>query len=149
MRRFLDQTFLTSCIGALSLHPRNATCDVMVHFACYDPRLVSMRFFFIRKAKIPKNERETFERYGPNVIGMILAAGFHPAAREIEKVYDAGPLQEHARDWMSEQFRRAERWESWSLLMEAAITVFVLTELLVTLLGRDRFLSIVRSLFRG
>ena len=95
-----------------------------------------MRFFRIRKADIPAAERAVFERYGVNVIGMVLAGGYSPGAQEISGVYERhNPMQVHARDWMTEQFDKAERHESWSILMEAAITIFVLAELIISITG--------------
>jgi len=37
--------------------------------------------------------------------------------------------------WLTEQYDRAERKETWSMTMEAAITVFVASELLISLAG--------------
>jgi hypothetical protein len=57
-----------------------------------------------------------------------LAAGFHGAAKELHPIYDDPIVQKHAGDWLTEQYDRAERKETWSITMEAAITVFVIIE---------------------
>ena len=92
-----------------------------------------MRWFCIRKAKISPDKRITFERFGVSVIGAVLAGGFSPAAPQLLPVYNDPTTKEHAADWMVEQYDRAERWETWSLTMEAAITIFVAWELSLSL----------------
>jgi hypothetical protein len=95
-----------------------------------------MRWFRIREAKdIPKHERDNFERFGPPVIGSTLASGFHAAAPELHPIYDNPETRRHAADWLTEQYDRAERKETWSITMEVAITVFVLAELVFSALG--------------
>src|SRR5713226_8509824 len=93
-----------------------------------------MRFFCIRTANIPPTERDIFERFGVNVIGLVLSGGLHPAANEISDVYTRGtPTQGHAIKWMTEQFDLAERKETWSLMMEIVITIFVVVETIISI----------------
>jgi hypothetical protein len=40
-----------------------------------------------------------------------------------------------AAEWLTEQYDRAERRETWSITMEAAITVFVAFELMFSILA--------------
>ena len=92
-----------------------------------------MRWFQIRKAKIDPDLRETFERYG--VVGMQVALSatnyiVHNGQQVVvEKVVDS------LLPWLTEQYDRAERKETWSLTMEVAITIFVAAELLLSLVG--------------
>ena len=90
-----------------------------------------MRWLRIRKAQIDPDLRETFERYG--IVGMqvalsvtnyIVHKGEHVLA---EKVVDS------LLPWLTEQYDRAERKETWSITMEVAITIFVAAELLLSL----------------
>jgi hypothetical protein len=94
-----------------------------------------MRWLFIRKANIPEQERNTFERFGVPVVGFALASSFHTAAPELHLVYDNPETRNHAADWLTEQYDRAERKESWLITMEVAITLFVALELLLSILN--------------
>jgi hypothetical protein len=90
-----------------------------------------MRWIY-RKAKIDPGLRKTFERYGEGTMQTLLATNATMfrhlgALRTVESVLD--PVL----DWLTEQYHRAEVKETWSLTMEAAITVFVLTELLLSI----------------
>jgi hypothetical protein len=87
-----------------------------------------MRFFRIRAARIPDEDRHLFERYGSAVIGFMVASGAAPRAEELRPVYFTPERTVSAVAWLTEQYDRAERKESWSILMEASITVFVLAE---------------------
>jgi hypothetical protein len=72
-----------------------------------------------------------FERYGPTPMQLNLALGDY-VEHEGEKylIKDIlGPLLL----WLTEQYDRAERKESWSITMEVAITTFVAAELLISL----------------
>lgn len=97
-----------------------------------------MRLFCIRKAKhIPDDTRKTFERVGAPVVGAVLGGGLSPgpgAPEELRFVYTSYVEGKHAVDWLTEQYDRAERWETWSLIMEIAITVFIFFELLFSVL---------------
>lgn len=95
--------------------------------------------FIVHKATIPPDERDIFEQFGVNVIGSVLAAGHAPGAPELVDVYNRGtPLQGHALQWMTEQFHLAERKETWSLLMEIVITIFVVVETVTSLVSYFR-----------
>jgi len=94
-----------------------------------------MRLFRVRKASIPEEWRSVFERFGVNVIGGVLGGGFNPRALEIQPVYNNDAVRGYALQWMTEQYDRAERKENWMITMEAAVTIFVLFELIVSILG--------------
>jgi hypothetical protein len=103
--------------------------------------------FCVRKADIPEEHRNIFEPYGANVIGAVLAgSGHHPTAKDLQPLYSDETLQREARDWLREQYDRTERWETWSLIMEIAITLFVLLELFIAFHNSDLKLWL-KSLF--
>ena len=91
-----------------------------------------MRWFSIRKADIDSELRKTFERYGTLTMQMLLATNTtsyrHQGMLTTVELYLA-PLLE----WLTEQYDRAERKETWTLTMEAAITVFVVAEVLLSI----------------
>jgi hypothetical protein len=95
----------------------------------------SMRFYF-RRVKIDPELRKTFERYGEVTMQMLLATNAttyrHQGSLTTVELYLAPLL-----DWLTEQYARKETKETWSLMMEAAITIFVAAEL---------FLPIIRSI---
>src|SRR6267154_2808026 len=104
-----------------------------------------MRWFGIRKAKIGPELRTRLERLGVQVCQQIVACHEDNDWRlKPNKFLTAGPtalskdpildsmnvLQEHSiLGWLTEQYDRAERKETWSITMEVAITVFVFFEL--------------------
>jgi hypothetical protein len=100
-------------------------------------RLITVRWFRIQKADIDPEFRELFEQSGAETMrayvplplwGIMKSDGVRLTDRQLRL-----PLLR----WLKEQYDRAERKETWSLTMEFAITVFVATEL---------FLSIFRHL---
>jgi hypothetical protein len=96
-------------------------------------RRKSMRWFRIRHAKIDSALRETFERYGRVAMQVVLAATNY-IIHEGESL-DVAQFRDHLLPWLTEQYDREERKETWSMTMEAAITVFVLAELLISVRG--------------
>lgn|ERR1700676_1399503 len=90
-----------------------------------------MRLFSIRKAQIDPELRTTFEQHGVVTMQMLLAAGdFFRHKGQALRISATEPL---LLLWLTEQYDRVERKEHWTLLMEAAITLFVAAELLLTL----------------
>lgn len=91
-----------------------------------------MRWFRIRRAEIDPDLRKTFERYG--VVGMQVSLGdmnhFVHLGQPVKGDAALGSLL----PWLTEQYDRAERKETWSITMEVAITIFVAAELLLSLL---------------
>jgi hypothetical protein len=97
-----------------------------------------MRWFGVRKAKsIPDADREMFERFGAAIIGTVLYGGFSgPQTTVAQKaLYGNTDTRKHAEAWLTEQYDRAERKETWSITMEAAITLFVAVELVLSILN--------------
>jgi hypothetical protein len=86
-----------------------------------------MRWVRIRKAKIDPQLRETFEHYGTATMQTMLATNStmyrHQGNLVTIELYSTSLLP-----WLTEQYDRAERKETWSLTMESAITVFVAVE---------------------
>jgi hypothetical protein len=61
----------------------------------------------VRRADIPKSSRDIFERFGEAVIGLVLAGGFTPSHRDLQKLYnDPGPMKDHAADWFDRTGRQ-------------------------------------------
>jgi hypothetical protein len=87
-----------------------------------------MRWIRIREAKIDPELRETFERYGVATMQVMLTTTARFQHKEGHIM--AEKVLESLLPWLTEQHDIADRKETWSLTMEAAITVFVLAELL-------------------
>jgi len=85
-----------------------------------------MRWLRIRKADIDAELRETFERYGVATMQTMLATTnyFQHKGQSVmvQNVLDS------LSPWLTEQYDRTERKETWSITMEAAITIFVAIE---------------------
>jgi hypothetical protein len=92
-----------------------------------------MRWFRIRTAEINQGLRETFERHGVGTMQSNLAVGhFVVHDGKTTMIRDITP---DLLLWLTEQYDRAERKETWSLTMEVAITVFVFAELIFSIIG--------------
>ncbi len=90
-----------------------------------------MRWIHIREAKIDPKLRESFERYG--VGGMQVALGDMNSFLHDGQLTKATTVLAPLLQWLTEQYDRAERKETWLITMEAAITILVAGELLVDL----------------
>lgn len=92
-----------------------------------------MRWIRIRKANIDLSLRATFERYGSATMQVLLGGSsrwfYHEGTQQTVDSY-----REELLDWLTEEYDRADRHQTWSITMEAAITIFVLGELLIDLL---------------
>ncbi len=96
-----------------------------------------MRWFQVRRAKIDSDLRETFEQYG--VVGMQVALSATNTIVHKGKALMAEKVADSLLPWLTEQYDRAERKETWSLTMEFAITILVTVEAV----------PVVTSLVRG
>jgi hypothetical protein len=96
-----------------------------------------MIWFRIRKAAISNNERGLLERFSPLVISAVLYGGYPgPVTTEpMKSLYENSDLRTRAAEWLTEQYDRAERKETWSITMEVAITLLVAVELLFSVLN--------------
>jgi hypothetical protein len=94
-----------------------------------------MRWFRIRTTNIDPKLRETFERYGVASMQICLSTTnyFMHEGQGIQ----ATNVVDSLLPWLTEQYDRVERKETWSLTMEVAITFFVAAEL---------FFSVVRTM---
>ena len=88
-----------------------------------------MRWFRIRKAKIEPALRDTFERYG--TVGMQVSLGDMNHFKHQGQTMKADAVLDSLLPWLTEQYDRAERKETWSITMEVAITIFVAAELVL------------------
>jgi hypothetical protein len=87
----------------------------------------------IRKANIPDADRDVFERYGENVIGMVLAGGFAPAAGDLHRLYAEPAIKTHARDWLTERADAHERREQRLESLEWTIVILIIVEIALSL----------------
>src|SRR2546425_1897337 len=78
-----------------------------------------MRWIRIRKPAIDPELRKTFERYGTATMQMILATTNY--FQHLDKQLMAQNVRDDLLPWLTEQYDRAERKETWSLTMDAAI----------------------------
>jgi len=81
----------------------------------------------LRKADIPTDERDMFERVGESGLQLTLAGGFHPKADELGRIYSSDTaVIRHAQEWLTERADLRARHE-WRLeRLEWAILIFVI-----------------------
>jgi hypothetical protein len=88
----------------------------------------------IRKANIPDDQRDVFERFGEFVIGSVLTGGFRPAHPQLTQLYSDLRTQNNARDWLTERDDLKNQHE-WRLeIVEWAIFIFVVVGVILDLL---------------
>lgn len=85
----------------------------------------------IRTANIDPQLRETFERYGVAVMQHLL--GTNNAFVHEGGLRNARNDSPSLLPWLTEQYDRTERKETWSMLMEIAIVLFVAAELVFSI----------------
>jgi hypothetical protein len=83
-----------------------------------------MRWQKVRKANIPEDDRDMFERYGEFVIGLVLAGGLNPRVDELKKI--DGEKINHARDWLTERGDLEKLRELRQEMVDWAILIFVI-----------------------
>jgi hypothetical protein len=97
-----------------------------------------MRLFKIRKASIREDERSTLEFYGVAVIQLIFALKY-PALQDTSTSVVNGvhfTIEPYSMKlWLTERHDYQERQETWSFLMEVAITMFVILEVVLSIIG--------------
>ena len=89
----------------------------------------------VRKAKIPKAERDVCEHFGEAVIAQMLASGLVPRAKDLHAIYQSDLAVEHARDWLRESHDLNERRASVDLLLELVIIALILGEIVLGIQG--------------
>lgn len=90
-----------------------------------------MRWIRPKKATIDAALRRTFEQHGTLTMQMFLSTTnyFHHRDKDgKDQRLMAQNVLSDLLPWLTEQYERAEVKETWSLTMEAAITVFVAIE---------------------
>jgi hypothetical protein len=87
-----------------------------------------MRWIHVRKAAIDPELRKTFEQYGTVTMQMMLATNGN-MYRHQGSLFTVEKNLSSLLSWLTEQYDRAERKETWSLTMEIAITILVAAEL--------------------
>ena len=85
---------------------------------------LTMRWLRVRRAEIDPELRKTFEQHGIGTMQTLLAAPDRPFVHRGERI-DANSVRDFLLPWLTEQYDRAERIETWNLTMEAAITLLV------------------------
>ncbi len=84
----------------------------------------------IRFAKIHKEDRDLFERYGEPVVVGILTSGLNPRPADLQQVYCRPDRMQHAADWLTERSdvheQREQRLETaeWAILIFVVLGVF-------------------------
>lgn len=87
----------------------------------------------VRKAsKISKDERDLFERYGENVIGMVLASNVTPAAGPLTRIKGNDETLEHAGDWLTERADAHEQREQRLEILEWTIVGLIILEIVLS-----------------
>jgi hypothetical protein len=79
----------------------------------------------VRRANIPDDVRQAFEKTGQFAVAAELNHDFPPAKPILRDRYPDGTIKLHGREWIREQIDRAERREDRLETVEWAILIFV------------------------
>jgi hypothetical protein len=85
----------------------------------------------IRKAKIPNELRDIFDRYGETVVATVVAGGFIPDAPDLRAVFHNAANNAHARDWLTERGNISEWRTTRDFLLEIVIIVLIGVEIVL------------------
>jgi len=88
-----------------------------------------MRWQPIRSASIDPALRQAFEQHGIGTMQTLLAAPDRLFVCRGQSC-SANQVRDDLLHWLTEQYDRAERKETWTLTMEAAITLLVAVEVI-------------------
>jgi hypothetical protein len=91
-------------------------------------------WFRIRKATIDPALRQTFEQHGVGTMQTLLAAAGSTFVHQASHTTADG-VRYTLLAWLTEQYDRAERKETWNLTMEAAIVVLIVLEIGLAIMG--------------
>jgi len=93
-----------------------------------------MRWGFIERAKIDADLRKTFERYGVETMQAILASNgtFRGINGNLLKV---SIHEQELLQWLSEQYARKDRKETWSTTIEVGVVALITLEIVLSLYG--------------
>jgi hypothetical protein len=79
----------------------------------------------VRKAKIPADERDFFERLGETVIQLAITSGLTPRSESLRGIYGKADTLKHAEEWLTERGDLREQHEQRLETVEWAILIFV------------------------
>jgi hypothetical protein len=91
------------------------------------------RLHRVRRARIPDEHRDLFERFGAEAIRIVITSGFTPAAPELQPVYSQAGVRKSALDWLTERADQHERDEQRRERLEWWIMWFVIAGVVVEL----------------
>jgi hypothetical protein len=80
----------------------------------------------LRRASIPEDERDVFERVGEAGMQLALMGGFNPYSSELKKLFEDPVYAQHAQEWLTERADVQARHEWRMERLEWAILVFVI-----------------------
>jgi hypothetical protein len=85
----------------------------------------------VRQAKIPKEQRDLFERCGETVVQLTVTSGHTPASSDLQQIYnDVNQARSYAEAWLTEMGDRHANKE-WRLeFVDWAILIFVIAGVL-------------------
>jgi hypothetical protein len=93
-----------------------------------------MRWFSIRKAGIDPELRKTFERYGRLTMQTMLATN-STMFRHQGSLFTVENHLVSLLSRLTEEYDKEEIYDTWLMTMEAAITIFVLSELVFSIIN--------------
>lgn len=99
----------------------------------------------VRKAAIPKSDRDIFERFGEAVIVSYLTSGLQPQAPELQAIYGNKEKLKHAADWLTERGDSHEQREQRLEVVETWVLVFVFLGVIVESLQLFRDLGCLQG----
>jgi hypothetical protein len=83
----------------------------------------------LRRANIPPDERDVFDRTGEAGVQLALMGSFHPKS-ELATILNNEPLAKHAQEWLTERadIRARHEWRmeclEWAILIFLIVGVF-------------------------
>jgi hypothetical protein len=100
------------------------------------PETTAMWRFTVRRAAIPKDHRDFFERYGQNVVALMLTAGSAPQSPALLAfIHDKSKVQS-AEAWLTEEGDKGECRETRLEILEWAIVVLIVVEIFLQIFPR-------------
>jgi len=88
----------------------------------------------VRRADIPKESRDLFERFGEAIVGSVIAGGLTPREVELQKIYTGHDnILAHATAWLTERGDVKEQREQRLETLEWAILILTVVATLIGL----------------
>jgi hypothetical protein len=85
----------------------------------------------VRRAAIPSDERDVFERYGETISQMMVAANFAPRAADLTAMYSNDVMIANAVLWLTERGDTNANHEWRIEIVEWSILIFVIVGVIV------------------